>query len=300
MSSQIIATLRFAGEQVNIFLGIPVLVAGLLGGFLNLIVFLTLRTFRESSSAFYLIVMSIVNSGRLLTGLMSYILINGYAIDWTTTSLAYCKIRYFLVLTFAPISCTCLCLSTIDQYFATCSRPRWQHWSNIKLANLTTGKISCTSTNVIFSQYRTYGINLILIGFLPVSITISFGLFAFRNVKQLAHRALPLVRRELDKQITAMVLLQVVFNAFMTLPYLITSALALDTNIMSDPVVAAKIQFLTTVTILIYYANCSIPFYLYMCVSERFRRQFIYALFKIHLNRWQQPRMPKNQVVPGS
>ena len=31
-------------------------------------------------------------------------------------------------------SLTCFCLATIDQYFATCSHPRWQQFYNIKLA----------------------------------------------------------------------------------------------------------------------------------------------------------------------
>ena len=78
---------------------------------------------------------------------------------------------------------TCLCLATIDQYFATCSRPRWQQWSNIKLAHRlsniiviiwilhgipylifynhiilsNTDNVICTSTNNIFQQYHTYG-----------------------------------------------------------------------------------------------------------------------------------------------
>jgi hypothetical protein len=59
------------------------------------------------------------------------------------------------------------------------------------------------------------------LGVLPISITVLFGYLAHRNVQQLSHRTLPLVRRELDKQLTVMVLTQVVFNFFAITPYTI-------------------------------------------------------------------------------
>ncbi|UJR38063.1 hypothetical protein I4U23_030744 [Adineta vaga] len=60
---------------MTICLGIPFLIAGLLGACLNIIVFLSLKTFRQSSCAFFLTIMSFVNIGQLLTGLLSRILI---------------------------------------------------------------------------------------------------------------------------------------------------------------------------------------------------------------------------------
>ena len=71
------------------------LIAGVIGGFFNIIVFLSLQTFRQSSCAFYLTIMSIVNIGQLFTGLLSRIMISGFDIDWTVTSLFYCKFRYY-------------------------------------------------------------------------------------------------------------------------------------------------------------------------------------------------------------
>ena len=61
MSTSIASVLTYAGKQVTIYGGITVVVAGVLGECLNSIVFLSLRTFRHNSCAFYLTVMSILN-----------------------------------------------------------------------------------------------------------------------------------------------------------------------------------------------------------------------------------------------
>src|SRR5690349_10499025 len=104
MESPIISSLTFAGQQITIYFGMVILIGGVLGGLLNITVFLSLRTFRQSSCAFYLTVMSIVNVSQLITGLLSRIMITGFGIDWTQTSLFYCKIRSYCILTSALIS----------------------------------------------------------------------------------------------------------------------------------------------------------------------------------------------------
>ncbi|CAF5002935.1 unnamed protein product, partial [Rotaria sp. Silwood1] len=193
MSTSLAESLAFIAQEMCIYFGIPLLIVGTLGGLLNVIVFLSLRTFRQSSCAFYLTIMSIVNVGQLITGLLARIMITGFGIDWTQTSLIFCKLRYFLFPIAALISFTSITLATIDQYFATCFRPRWQQWSNIQVAhrltavssiiwilhgipyliffnqNLspTTGKATCASQNNIFLQDRTYFVALVLTGVLP-------------------------------------------------------------------------------------------------------------------------------------
>jgi hypothetical protein len=70
---------------------------------------------------------------------------------------------------------------------------------------------------------------------------------AYRNVQQLTYRTRPLVRRELDKQLTVMVLVQVAFNACTSVPLTILNALIETMNVSDDPIIAAKIQFITTI-----------------------------------------------------
>jgi len=61
MTSTIKLSLNVAIQQIAKYYGIPVFIMGVSGGFLNIIVFLSLKTFRQNSCAFYLTIMSIVN-----------------------------------------------------------------------------------------------------------------------------------------------------------------------------------------------------------------------------------------------
>jgi hypothetical protein len=96
-SSSIILSFTFAGQQITIYVGISILIVGVIGGLLDTLVFLSLKTFRQSSCAFYLTVMSVVNVGQLLTGLLSRVMISGFTVDWTETSVFYCKFRLFVL-----------------------------------------------------------------------------------------------------------------------------------------------------------------------------------------------------------
>ena len=121
-------------RQLTIYFGIPVPVAGVIGAILNIIVFLSLRTFRKNSCAFFLIVMSFVNIGQLLTGLLSRIMIGGWDLDFTERSSAYCKFRYYCLQVCTLTSYSCMCLATIDQFLATSLRPQWQQFFTIRRA----------------------------------------------------------------------------------------------------------------------------------------------------------------------
>ncbi|CAF0882251.1 unnamed protein product [Adineta steineri] len=283
MSTGFTSSLTFAGKQTIIYLGSITLIAGIVGGFLDIVVFLSLKTFRRSPCGFYLSVMSISNIGQMITGLLSRILTTGFNIDWTLTSLFYCKFRLYCYQVCSLISMTCICLASIDQYFATCSRPRVQQWSNINLArrlsaiftviwiihnapfliyydhivSLTTGKVTCIITNNVFDQYTTYSITVTLGKVLPIGITLLFGFLAYRNVQQITYRTLPMVRRELDKQLTVMVLVQIVFGFFTITPYTIIYILLKVPQLSQDPTNAACLQYataLTTCMLYIYFA----------------------------------------------
>jgi hypothetical protein len=282
MTAWIISFLSLLSSQLAIYLGILMLIVGLLGGLMTIIVFLSLRIFRENSCAFYLTVMSFFNVGNLLTIVLSGTMISGFTIDWTLTSPFYCAFRWYYVQLGVLTYFTMMCLATIDQYLATCSRPRWQEWSKIKVAQTlsitvvilwlvhgipylvffniieTQTSRSCTSTNSIFLKYHIYVYLITLAGAVPVFVTILFGSLAYRNVRQLAHRALPIVRREWDKQLTSMILVQVVHNLFATIPYTICTAVMFSPILPNDPVVGAQVQFVNVLTIYLYFLNFTV------------------------------------------
>ncbi|CAF4416659.1 unnamed protein product, partial [Adineta steineri] len=117
---------------------------------------------------------------------------------------------------------------------------------------------------------------------------------AYYNARHLSHRAVPLIRRELDKQLTVMVLVQVLINSCAVLPFGITYMVKKLTAISSDPVFQAKINFASSTANSFYYLSCASPFYTYICVSERFRQQLKYVLFEKHIKRYWQKRIIHN------
>ncbi|CAF3635944.1 unnamed protein product [Rotaria sp. Silwood1] len=250
-------------------------------------------------------------------------MITGFNIDWTRNSLFYCKFRTYAFQVTTMISFTCICLATIDQYFATCSRIRWQRWCHIKIAYRiiifaifiaiieqspclflyehikisTTNIIICTITNEFFIQFNTYFNYLIIGNILPYLITFSFGLMAYRNIKEINYRTVPLVRRELDKQLTTMVLIQVIYTFFSILPSMIIYLILAYGNIQ-DLVLIAQLRLIYAIMTCLYYSYFASPFYIYVCASERFRRQLIHVISKIHLKRFQARIATVNQVIP--
>jgi hypothetical protein len=279
MVAEVISSLNFASQQVAIYLNFFNLILGIPGGLFILIVFLSLKTFRENTCAFYLIIMSIFNIGQLIIGSLSRIFISGFGIDWTVTSLAFCKFRIYFLQSCSLISLTCLCLATIDQYFATSTRHRWQQWSNIKLVRSlaattvifwsifailypiyydirispTTGTLTCMNTNSAFDRYQTNFHRIVMLGFLPNIITALFAILAYRNIHNLAYRTVPLIRRELDKQLTRMLLVQVIFNIFVLLFFNIVSIIVPYIITTTDPVVLAKLEFVQILSYCFYY-----------------------------------------------
>jgi hypothetical protein len=100
---------------------------------------------------------------------------------------------------------------------------------------------------------------LTLEGILPFSITILFGSMAYHNVRQLARRTLPFIRRELDKQWTTMVLVQIFYNVFVFAPFIVMTVVSRNTSTIQDSVIVAELQFADLISFTI--------FYLYFAVS---------------------------------
>ncbi|CAF3107505.1 unnamed protein product [Rotaria sp. Silwood2] len=319
MSTATISIFTILSHQVTIYLGLFILITGCFGGLLNIIIFLSLQTFRQNSCAFYLTAMSFANIAHLTNSLLSHIIIYGYGIDWPAKSIIYCKIRFFSIQLFLLTSLTCMCFATLDQFLATCFNPFWHRWNNIKVAryavigtilvwllhgipsllyfNVTVSSSNtnlsfCLMTNRVFQQYFTYGYAFILMGILPLVIMVLFGSLAYYNVRNLAYQTVPLVRRELDKQLTKMVLVQVIFNIFVLIPFVIAALVAF--NLPAND----RISFIQILAVDIHNFYFASPFYIYICVSKRFRQQFIYVFCNIHFSRFKQVNKNNNRIQP--
>ncbi|CAF3875857.1 unnamed protein product, partial [Adineta steineri] len=211
MNAEYITSLYNARLQFGRYVAIPMFFIGFISEFLSIIVFLSLKTFRENSCAFYLLCMSLFNFIRLIFSLSAVTTSMAFTIDWSSVTIYYCQIRSFFHSTCTFGAIIILCLAVIDQYFATCTRVRWQRWSNIKVAHYLTLIVSiiltaqgvlysiyfrqispvntaiCISVNHDFLLYHTYGYFLVLGNLFPL-IAVIFGIMAYRNARTLTTR----------------------------------------------------------------------------------------------------------------
>jgi hypothetical protein len=283
MSSTIVK-INFIIQQLNIYVGLFIYITGIIGGLLNIVIFTTLKTFRETSCGFYLTVTSIFNIGQTIFGLTTRILNSGFSINLTDLSWS-CKLRTFLAQSCVLLSLTGMSLVTIDQYL---SMTTYRHFSSLKLAHrhiiiacciwcfhgifaLIYWDISagiCTQINIGYKKYLSDFYLPILLGCLPIFIMVTFSLLAFINIRTLASRRLNIVRLSRDRQLTAMALLQVTFIVFTSIPYTVFNIYDLNTIII-DQDESAHNQLISTIVVLLYYeqfavSNCNEKYLIYM------------------------------------
>ena len=269
-----------ASQYFTISVSFIILFAGICGHIIDILVFTSSKPFRKNQSAFYLTIESIVNCIHLLFSFTSRIAINGFNDDLTQTSIIWCKLRQVFATSCTLLSLTIVCFAAIDQYLSTSYNPYVRQMSTLKLAHrlvliaaivwtlhgipfLVLMKIQrtqgCSSYNNGFAIYITYVYYLFLTGFLPVVITSVFAVLAYSNVRRLVQSRVLIIRRKLDRQLTAMVLIRVAFLVTVTSPYVAYRIYILKSYVSPDDSLGkAIIQLVGAVLYLLFYLNYSV------------------------------------------
>jgi hypothetical protein len=281
-SADIIDTLKFATEQLNIYWGLFILITGIFGQICNIIVFTTLKTFRETTCGFYLTIVSIANLGQSLPIVMR--ILTGFSINLSGSSIL-CKFRWFLSQYFALVSLTSMCLTTIDQFL---SMTNYRHLNNMRMAHrhiaftwifwfihgiftfiyYDSYQNACIITNPIFAKYFSYFFVLILFGFLPLTIMSIFSLLAFFKIRATVSREINNVRLSRDRQLTAMTLFHVVCAVITIIPLAIFSAYTISITV-TDPQEIALNLLISTITTLFCYGGFSVSFFLSIKIENQ-------------------------------
>lgn len=235
-------------NNFSISTNIIVFIFGIIGNILNIIVFKSLKTFRKNSCAFCLLTLSISDIGMLLFNTMPNFLTDIFNDYHGINAIFSCKISISFAQTFALISHTIVCLAAIDQYLSTLMD---EHRKGISFfliqrliiififiyilhgipflvyyqaetlpgTNMTTCRLD--SDSGAFSKYLIYVCFPIMGGLLPLSIMSIFGLIALRNVRTMTRRRVHIIRLRLEQQLTAMVLVKILFVCITVIPFLI-------------------------------------------------------------------------------
>ncbi|CAF2850337.1 unnamed protein product [Rotaria sp. Silwood2] len=319
-SSSIAQLILHVSQQYTIYVSFIILFTGIFGHIINIFVFTRLTIFRKNSSAFYLIAESIFDLLELMIVYTSNIPINGFGNDLTQTSLIWCKLKPFFTQSLTVIPLNIVCFAAIDQYLSTNHYPYLRQKSTIKSAKILTiiatifwilhstlalvfieiqSKYGCSIYNRNFRNYVTYFYFLILIGILPVIVSTFFSIVAYQNVRRIVRRQMPIRRRRLDQQLTAMILVRVGFLVVLLLPYLLQRTYTFSTLTYNDSVISqAILQLFTAITVSFFNLNYGGSFYLFLITSTRFRRQVKYVFINKCWQIYCRKRIFQNQVVP--
>ena len=181
------------------------LIAGTFGSLGNLITF-TSRQLRHNSCAFYLLCTSTFELLTICFGLISRIA-DQFGSTLQSQSRVYCKIRYYLALTFPTIATFLLLMTAIDRSMSTSLDARKRAFSQLRVAYrivplvVAFCMIICVHT-LIFVDHRPacipqpgsyalfYSVFLIVaVSVAPNSLLLLFGSWTIRNIKTARHRA---------------------------------------------------------------------------------------------------------------
>ncbi|CAF1294345.1 unnamed protein product [Adineta steineri] len=139
----------------------------------------------------------------------------------------------------------------------------------------------------MYIRYATYFTYPVLTGLLPIVISLLCSLFAYQNVRRLVRRQIPVARRRLDRQITAMCFIRVIAYGCLAAPYCCYRIYAVNNPVSrSEALQFAIRQLVQVIFASLASLNFAISFYLFIISSSRFRHQVKFVLVKKCRKRW--------------
>ncbi|CAF3102959.1 unnamed protein product [Rotaria sp. Silwood2] len=262
-TAQVILTVS---QYYTICISFIILFSGIFGHMTIIFVLTHLKIFRNNPSAFYLIAESVVDLLQIIIILTSRIAMNGFANDLTQASSLWCELRALFVQSLTLISLNIVCFAAIDQYLSTTKILTiiaiiiWiLHGTPVFFFFKIQSTYGCYVYNLNFLNYVTYFYYLILTGILPIIISTFFSVLAYQNVRRIVRRHMPIRRRKLDQQLTAMILVRIVFFVVMILPYILQRIFTLGIFIKNDNVIyQAIIQLIGAIIISFFHLNYTV------------------------------------------
>jgi hypothetical protein len=282
------------------YISIFSLIIGIISNLFIIFVFSSLQEFRGHQCAFYLISESITNIGLLVPIYFSRILACIFGQDPVNISLIWCKIRTVFTQICGLCSLATISFAAFDQYLSTNHRPSVRQRSTLKLAHRVTivivcfaiihsipfsifyeirSTLGCLAYNPTFVNYQTFFDYPVLLSCLPLMVTISCSLLAYRNVRRITRLQVPIIRRRLDHQFTATILARVLCLVTLGIPYIIYCLCELRINIaVNDENDLAIKRLIEAIILSLFYGNFSV---IHSAVFKLLTCLFIFRLISI-------------------
>ncbi|CAF4762794.1 unnamed protein product [Rotaria sp. Silwood1] len=262
---------------------------------LNAIIFISVKAFRRSPSAYYVVGQSLADVNVLLIVLFQIIPSTSISVS----SIA-CKLMVFFVQMTTTVAMSFLCLSAFDRWACTSQSARIRQLSSIRVArclfpipfilwslvnvpfliycDIVPPIYICWFTNDLFMRIGVLFLSPILTIFLPLIVLILFGLLTYRNIRLVTHiRQQPNQTRmsTWEQQMTRMMLTQTLLSIFFTIPrasFVIFSIATIDESAKRSFDQQSIITLIDQVIVCITCMNFASSFYIFLFSSPRFRQ----------------------------
>ncbi|CAF3680704.1 unnamed protein product [Rotaria sp. Silwood1] len=306
---QAVIQLSFWGPIILFTIGVPSVI-------LNAIIFIGVKTFRQSPSSYYIVTQSLFDFGSLLLVFLQIFpstLINRSSIS--------CKLTIFFSRIVAPCALSFLGLAAFDRWACTSRSARIRQLSSIRTAHcivsitvifwslvsipylifydLIPPTYTCGFTNDLFQKITNFFLAPILGAIFPLIILIIFGILTYRNLHLMTtindqQQSIPTRLSMWERQITRMMIIQTVLNVSCTLPHCIFLIYTIATvqQIAMKSLNQIYIEYLLAqLCAYIVSLDFASSFYIYFLSSSRFRQTTkMYLKRLLHLG--------NNQVTP--
>ena len=274
--------------QFNRYAPIPTFILGFFGNIFNICTF-TQPSLIKNPCSIYFISASVANLLVLLFGLIVRSLVDGFGIDLISHSLAFCRIRYFMLHCSMSLSSWFTILAGIDRYCISSRHARRRQISNRRFAcrsvAVATGLGVVLYSHVFglftieqlksgpycYAQTGTYRIFYDFLyfacySFTPPLLMIVVGLGTVNNIhrmRQQVHSTDGGCRvRKRDRQLIRMLLIQIVCTVILTLPIAVQKLYAVFTQqAVKGALQTAVENFITQVLRNFSFIECSSSFY---------------------------------------
>lgn len=306
----IVSKYNFISEKLTKYVGVCLYILCLFGTTMNILTFMR-RTYKSRACSLYLLFASICDFIHLNFGSLSNILQYGFHYDWTITSVAYCQIKNYFVYVFTIISATFTIFASIDRYISSSRKVHCWIFSKQSIAirciiisilfwfiisipiifcsirihhssrneqmvcSINSKRMSCFFIQIVYS--------CILNGFIPPISMLVFGLLTCINYRELRRRCPSDSSRvkQINYQLTSMLVLQSIKSSFTSLPYSIFNTYALLTiELDRSPMYQAKENLIHQIVYLLFWSNYT-SFFVYLYSSDIFRKHWLTHLKRI-------------------
>lgn len=293
------------------------IVFGTVGNSLNLCIFTRPNLYR-SPCTLYLIAASIDNLLVTYTTMITRLLADGYSIDPTANSMAFCKVRYYVGYVLFALSPYFFILACFDRYCSSSQSVVLRSWSDRRIAKrlivvaiiaaclvyvhmaifFEVQAISATFTYCYSRRgvYSTFYSIFYLIAYclLPPFFMGLFTILTLNNVRRQSRQIMPGVamqgvHRRLDRQLMRMLLYQVSTQLVCVVPFAILSLMGIFTT------TTAVLNFLNQLARIPLFFSYSASFYVFTLSSPVYK----YELMKFIKYR-QSGRRDQEQLTLGT